>query len=59
MSQVCLEEKYPELKKAFPENFIYFFDSKGNLNFTGLICQENLSLKNKINEIANKIEEAV
>jgi hypothetical protein len=39
-----LEEEYPELKKAFPGRFIYFFTSakSGVLNADGEMAVENL-----------------
>jgi hypothetical protein len=45
--QKGLEKKYPKLKARFPEEFIYLFDSTGNLNSQGKMAQQILELESE------------
>jgi len=40
-----LSTKYDDLKKEFPDEVIFFFDSQGKLNAFGKIAQELLECR--------------
>ncbi len=44
-------EKYPELKEAFPSQFVFFFDAHGNLNIQGKMAVEYLAMKRVLGKI--------
>jgi len=45
---MSLEEKYPELKKRFPNEFIFLFDRKEEFNSQGKMAKEILELEKQI-----------
>jgi hypothetical protein len=53
-----LEKRYPELNNEFPEEFIYLFDSKSNLNSQGKMAQEVLRLRTVNAELKKQTEQS-
>lgn len=45
MARVNLEEEYSDLKEKFPEEFIFLFDSKGELNSQGKMAERVIELE--------------
>lgn len=53
-----LESRYSKLKKTFPEQFIYLFDSKGELNSQGKMAQKIIDQTERIKSLKQTIHRA-
>lgn len=54
-----LEEKYPDLKKTFPEEFSYLFNDEGEPNSRGVVYAEVLELRAEKLEFKKQLNQLV